>query len=437
MRHLQARNASGNILVGVFKKVVLVRSHVLIAIMIVLSMTSFLSTCWSHHHHHHPSNLLLQHQQHRNHYEKQQPGQEGMKKPYHQRQRSSRRKIRRTRKLQSFLASSLRNLGSWCSSANRHHRQQQQEPSSTQPLLVHFLHTTNESTFFPHNLRAMESVLYHHPTAYLVLHVPKGIDMTERPLLPLMKRGYNVTFERYDIYQLLDATQSYLTTRQDDEDDDDANNKNNRRSTNGTSTTIIDLIDSWRQNMIEYSQISEHWYVDVTDLVRLLLLYLYGGVYLDTDVIVVKPLVPDDDKGDNPMDLPNNVVAWEDDKKDTANGAVMKFLHPYNRFLLDCIQEYLATYQPNNWGYNGPQLITRVFRRSYSSCELSTDEIWPPKQHTYGLLSTLWMKRSNRRKTLDDDDVCPVHMLPRKAFYPFEWMMIREVCFQRKKHVRF
>ena len=331
-------------------------------------------------------------------------------------------------------------------------QQRQQQSSSQQPLLVHLIHTTDESSFKKHNALAIESIFYHHPNAHVILHVPpknskssqqveieavasdgggvisavdsdkqdqvqKGngeveLMMSHTPIRPFIDAGYNITLRQLDIEVLLQQVidiQDSITSKVD--------------------TTKV---SEFQKRISQYEIYATNWYVDVSDLARLLLLYVYGGVYLDTDVIVVKPLVANGDSEGNdatPPPLPNNVLAWEqqDDDYDKslskgkanenhklANGAIMKFLYPHNAFLADCINEYMSTYQiTNKWGYNGPQLLTRVFSNNkYSKCQLEDQY------------------NNHYDDNNDKDESCPIIMLPKVTFYPLSWWRINEICFQ-------
>ena len=365
-------------------------------------------------------------------------------------------------------------------SRQQNHQQQQ---SSQLRLLVHFIHTTDESSFKLHNLLAIESVLYHHPNANVIVHVPpskkeqqeQDVDegrrerqqrrddndeddklmMSDQPLRPLINAGYNVKIQKLDIKSLLQQVISITAT---------ANTANEEEGhAFATSNDLVDTtkIQQFINRMEQYEYYAPNWYVDVSDLARLLLLYVYGGIYLDTDVIVVKPLVVVDvedmnTNGNNNNNkrytapLPNNVLAWEQqqddydrsmssilttkdngDDKDShhqlANGAILKFLHPYNEFIGDCINEYMGTYSiTNEWGYNGPQLLTRVFLGKTKK-ENNNNNRRDYSQHcTLG-------KLYDTQQSLDD---CPVIMLPKSTFYPLSWWRINEVCFQNPLQVR-
>ncbi|MED6216832.1 hypothetical protein PIB30_011734 [Stylosanthes scabra] len=95
---------------------------------------------------------------------------------------------------------------------------------------------------------------------------------------------------------------------------------------------------------------------NLSNLIRLAMLYKYGGVYLDTDLIFVKDM----------SQLRNAIGAQFvdlDTKKWTRlNSAIMIFdmKHP---ILFDFLQEFASSFDGNKWGYNGPYLATRVVGR--------------------------------------------------------------------------
>lgn len=101
---------------------------------------------------------------------------------------------------------------------------------------------------------------------------------------------------------------------------------------------------------------------NLSNLMRLAYLYKYGGVYLDTDMILLKSF-----KG-----LNNTIGAQTFDPSYTnwtrLNNAVLIFdkKHP---LLLKFIQEFARTFNGNVWGYNGPYLVSRVAKAVEGSNE--------------------------------------------------------------------
>ncbi|XP_028786606.1 lactosylceramide 4-alpha-galactosyltransferase-like [Neltuma alba] len=95
---------------------------------------------------------------------------------------------------------------------------------------------------------------------------------------------------------------------------------------------------------------------NLSNLIRLVVLYKYGGIYLDTDFIILKPF-----KG-----LRNCIGAQSTNSVSKhwtrLNNAVLVFdkNHP---LLLRFIQEFALNFNGNKWGYNGPYLVSRVVER--------------------------------------------------------------------------
>lgn len=95
---------------------------------------------------------------------------------------------------------------------------------------------------------------------------------------------------------------------------------------------------------------------NLSNLVRLTALFKYGGVYLDTDFIVLKSFAG----------LRNSIGAQSINTVSKTwsrlNNAVLVFdgKHP---LVLKFIQEFAATFDGNKWGHNGPYLVSRVVER--------------------------------------------------------------------------
>lgn len=109
-----------------------------------------------------------------------------------------------------------------------------------------------------------------------------------------------------------------------------------------------------RQGIIKPGEISLGQ--NLSNLLRLALLYKFGGIYIDADVIILK----------NFTNLRNVIGAQTIDLKtgnwSRLNNAVMIFdkNHP---LLLQFIQEFATTFDGNKWGHNGPYLVSRVISR--------------------------------------------------------------------------
>lgn len=95
---------------------------------------------------------------------------------------------------------------------------------------------------------------------------------------------------------------------------------------------------------------------NISNLIRLALLYKFGGVYVDTDVIILKS-----------FSGLHNVIGAQTMDSETKNwtrlnNAVMIFdkKHP---LVYEFIKEFALTFDGNKWGHNGPYLVSRVVSR--------------------------------------------------------------------------
>ncbi|KAL7088893.1 hypothetical protein ACP275_13G156300 [Erythranthe tilingii] len=95
---------------------------------------------------------------------------------------------------------------------------------------------------------------------------------------------------------------------------------------------------------------------NLSNLLRIGLLYRFGGIYIDTDIIVLKSFAG----------LKNVIGAQNIDLAtgnwSRLNNAVMIFDkgHPLLRHF---IEEFALTFDGNKWGHNGPYLVSRVVSR--------------------------------------------------------------------------
>lgn len=95
---------------------------------------------------------------------------------------------------------------------------------------------------------------------------------------------------------------------------------------------------------------------NLSNLIRLALLYKFGGIYIDTDIIILKS-----------FSKLRNVIGAQTVDHETGNwsrlnNAVLIFdqNHP---LLFKFIQEFALTFDGNKWGHNGPYLVSRVVSR--------------------------------------------------------------------------
>ncbi|XP_052111858.1 uncharacterized protein At4g19900-like [Arachis duranensis] len=134
---------------------------------------------------------------------------------------------------------------------------------------------------------------------------------------------------------------------------------------------------------------------NLSNLLRLALLYKFGGAYIDADVVVLKSF----------SKLRNTIGAQNLDPRtgewSRLNNAVLVFdkKHP---LLFKFIQEFALTFDGNKWGHNGPYLISRVVSRV----------------------------RRNQQEGFENFTV-----LPPSAFYPVDWRGISSLFLRPRDEI--
>ena len=105
----------------------------------------------------------------------------------------------------------------------------------------------------------------------------------------------------------------------------------------------------WRQSRFRIAHLS--------DYIRLVSLYRHGGLYMDLDYVVLKPL---NEK------LLHNVLLVEGIDGQQLNNGVMHF-EPGHRLINELIQHLAAEYDPEDYYLHGPTALTNVYLRLCSS----------------------------------------------------------------------
>ncbi|XP_044306798.1 lactosylceramide 4-alpha-galactosyltransferase isoform X1 [Varanus komodoensis] len=146
----------------------------------------------------------------------------------------------------------------------------------------------------------------------------------------------------------------------------------------------LDLINLFSDTPLAdwYSQAQQRWepyFLPIlSDACRIAIMWKFGGIYLDTDFIILKNL----------NNLTNTLGMQS---KYVLNGAFLSFV-PKHNFIELCMQDFVANYNRWIWGHQGPQLFTRIFKKWCS-------------------IHSLQSSKSCRGVTV----------LPQEAFYPIRW----------------
>ncbi|KFQ12879.1 Lactosylceramide 4-alpha-galactosyltransferase, partial [Leptosomus discolor] len=102
-----------------------------------------------------------------------------------------------------------------------------------------------------------------------------------------------------------------------------------------------------------YLQAQQRWepyFLPVlSDACRIVIMWKFGGIYLDTDFIVLK-------------NLKNLTNALGIQSHDMLNGAFLSF-KPKHEFMELCMKDFVENYNSWTWGHQGPLLLTRVFKK--------------------------------------------------------------------------
>ncbi|XP_058824632.1 lactosylceramide 4-alpha-galactosyltransferase [Topomyia yanbarensis] len=95
----------------------------------------------------------------------------------------------------------------------------------------------------------------------------------------------------------------------------------------------------------------------LSDVMRYLTLYKYGGTYLDLDVVVMQS-----------FDTLKPNYAGAESPRWVAAGVIHFELDGYGHELAEmCLRDLLINFNGQSWGNNGPGVITRVFKRVCST----------------------------------------------------------------------
>uniref|UniRef100_H3B0R8 Alpha 1,4-glycosyltransferase domain-containing protein n=2 Tax=Latimeria chalumnae TaxID=7897 RepID=H3B0R8_LATCH len=113
-------------------------------------------------------------------------------------------------------------------------------------------------------------------------------------------------------------------------------------------------LQSWYDKVIPENEM--YWTHVSSDASRLALIWKYGGIYLDSDVISMRP-IPEE-----------NFLAAQSSRY-SSNGVLgFREHHP---FVWDSMKDFVENYDGNSWGHQGPELMTRMLNKL---CTLPTFE---------------------------------------------------------------
>ncbi|CAN8031291.1 unnamed protein product [Ixodes persulcatus] len=186
------------------------------------------------------------------------------------------------------------------------------DPIKSQPWNIFFLETSGRGNLTGRMSCAVESAALHHPewTVSLLTAENSEKPRSPSPFFDLLRGIPNVDIRSIKPSEVLE----------------------------GTPLSSWDFSGALRS--------SPHRAVHLADVLRLAVVYKYGGVYLDLDIVVLRSL----------EDLHNCVSQTPTQEQDmTANGFLIFDRH--HPFLEDCMHRVPPRYKPQQWASIGPTLL--------------------------------------------------------------------------------
>ncbi|XP_077149136.1 alpha-1,4-N-acetylglucosaminyltransferase-like [Ranitomeya variabilis] len=91
-----------------------------------------------------------------------------------------------------------------------------------------------------------------------------------------------------------------------------------------------------------------YWTNNKSNAGRLAMMWKYGGIYMDTDVISIQPILED------------NFLAAENLQHTSSS---VFGLSPHHKLTWELMENFVQNYKGNEWGHQGPGLFTRVVKK--------------------------------------------------------------------------
>ena len=202
--------------------------------------------------------------------------------------------------------------------------------------IFHFI--ISKLPFNTKHRRSVESVFKFHPNACVVLHIDKSLDAhsVEERLARFRNQQFSIWLHTYTVTSALRTLE-----------------KHGGRDLSSKAQTFSKSLSAYTDG--------PYWYSHVTDFLRLFLLYTYGGWYLDTDVVVLRPLDGLEDvigrQAPDEVTEQNATVLYLN-----GSGSVMHFCKN-SSFVKWALMEFLSAYKAHVWGANGPELLSDLVSR--------------------------------------------------------------------------
>jgi hypothetical protein len=241
---------------------------------------------------------------------------------------------------------------------------------------------TDQSTFHGRQFLVLESIFIHHPQATVFMLSPT-LDDTQL-FLPFRRRGYQIYSFNISLRHLL--RWSWYSNEQ-----------------------TKDFLEHWDSSGM-------HFYSHLTDYLRTIAVYLYGGTYLDMDALILQPLPNEEFIGYDQID-PNERCVWC--IGNTSNlylaPGVIRF-RPHRKVLRDILEEAFDSrvYNPSCFTCVGPRLYTLhiIEDRSNNDSELINLKLLEPHR----LYPYIWTETSTIFEKVEQDTSLELADLMKRSY---------------------
>ena len=213
-------------------------------------------------------------------------------------------------------------------------------------------------------IRSIEYVFYHHPNAQVMVHCKFPTLIDKNYLNIFVETGYDLVTTSYDMEEML-------------RDFGEKGNIVSRKDVDAFLTRLPKL------------RKGEFWYSHESDILRFLIIYTHGGIYLDIDVYMLRPLE---------KTFVNNI--GRENKEGRVNGSFLNLErhHPLPGMALRWIILQYSVKDIKKWAVIGPELITKLTKNETAFSQSLT-------------------------------------ILPEAAIQPIPWDRVVGECFQGKKSI--
>jgi hypothetical protein len=241
---------------------------------------------------------------------------------------------------------------------------------------------TDQSTFHGRQFLVLESIFIHHPQATVIMLSPT-LDDTHL-FLPFRRRGYQIYSFKISLRHLL--RWSWYSNEQ-----------------------TKDFLEHWDSSGM-------YFYSHLTDYLRTVAVYLYGGTYLDMDALILQPLPNEEFIGHDQIDVDERCVWCIGNTSNLYLAPGVIRFRPHRKVLRDILEEAFdrQVYNPSCFTCVGPRLYTLhiIEDRSNNDSELINLKLLEP----HDLYPYIWAETSTIFHKVEQDTSLELADLMKRSY---------------------